>query len=108
MSITYAERRHALPLNIGPTEVTIATCEPVDVAWVQEIESHTKTAVRRVVANPHEISKYTTDFYSLAKSVRAATKMGETSAIANFEQLVELGKTNRQLDANDSGVIQVV
>jgi general secretion pathway protein E len=30
------------------------------------------------------------------------------SAIANFEQLVELGRTNKQLDANDSGVIQVV
>jgi general secretion pathway protein E len=34
--------------------------------------------------------------------------MGETSAIANFEQLVELGKSTKQLDANDSGVVQVV
>ena len=28
MSINYAERRHALPLTFGLTEVTIATCEP--------------------------------------------------------------------------------
>jgi general secretion pathway protein E len=34
--------------------------------------------------------------------------MGESAALANFEQLVELGKSNKQLDANDSGVIQVV
>jgi len=34
MSIQYAERRHALPLSFGLTEVTIATCEPLDVAWV--------------------------------------------------------------------------
>ena len=32
MSITYAERRHALPLTLGLSEVTIATCEPFDVA----------------------------------------------------------------------------
>src|SRR5206468_2610100 len=86
----------------------IATCEPLDIAWVAEIESHTRKAVKLVVVSPPEIARYTTEFYSLSKSVRAAIKMGETSAIANFEQLVELGKTNKQLDANDSGVIQVV
>ncbi|MDQ6679775.1 MAG: Flp pilus assembly complex ATPase component TadA, partial [Pseudomonadota bacterium] len=108
MSITYAERRHALPLQVGPTEVTIATCEPFDIAWVAEIESHTRKAVRLVVVSPLEIARYTTEFYTLSRSVRAAVKMGETSALANFEQLVELGKTTKQLDANDSGVIQVV
>jgi general secretion pathway protein E len=108
MSITYAERRHALPLQVGATEVTIATCEPLDIGWVAEIEGHTRKAVKLVLVSPPEIARYTTEFYSLSRSVRAAIKMGETSAIANFEQLVELGKSNKQLDANDSGVIQVV
>ncbi|MEO6744397.1 MAG: ATPase, T2SS/T4P/T4SS family [Caldimonas sp.] len=108
MSITYAERRHALPLSVGLTEVTIATCEPLDVAWVAEIEAHTRKAVKLVLVSPLEIVRYTTEFYTLSRSVRAAVKMGETSAIANFEQLVELGKTTKQLDANDSGVVQVV
>ena len=40
--------------------------------------------------------------------MRAAIKTGETSAIASFEQLVELGRSNKQLDANDQGVVQVV
>src|SRR5205085_8049262 len=48
------------------------------------------------------------EFFTLAKSVRAAQKSGEASAQANFEQLVELGRTNKQLDANDAGVVQVV
>jgi general secretion pathway protein E len=108
MSINYAERRHALPLQVSPTEVTIATCEPLDIAWIAEIEGHTRKTVRLVLVSPPEIARYTTEFYTLSRSVRAAIKMGETSAIANFEQLVELGKTNKQLDANDSGVIQVV
>ena len=64
--------------------------------------------VRLAVANPLDIARYTTEFFSLAKSVRAAQKTGENSAAANFEQLVELGKTNKQLDANDAGVVQVV
>jgi general secretion pathway protein E len=108
MSINYAERRHALPLNFGLHDVTIATCEPLDIAWISEIESHTKRRVRLVLVNPVEIARYTTEFYALSRSVRNATKMGESSALANFEQLVELGKSNKQLDANDSGVIQVV
>ena len=108
MSISYAERRRALPLQVGAHEVTIATCEPFDTAWVAEIEAHTRRAIKLVLTSPAELQRYTTEFYTLSKSVRAAIKSGETSAIASFEQLVELGRSNRQLDANDQGVVQVV
>ena len=108
MSITYAERRHALPVQVGTHEVTIATCEPFDIAWVPEIEAHTRKAVRLVLASPLELQRYTTEFYTLARSVRAAIKSGETAATASFEQLVELGRSNKPLDANDQGVVQVV
>jgi len=108
MSVHYAEVRHVLPVNINHAEVVVATSEPFDTAWVAEIEAHARRSVRIVVANPLEIARYTTEFFSLAKSVRAAQKSGEGSASANFEQLVELGKTNKQLDANDAGVVQVV
>ncbi|HEX6706780.1 MAG TPA: ATPase, T2SS/T4P/T4SS family [Albitalea sp.] len=108
MSISYAERRRALPLQYGAHEVTIATCEPFDTAWVSEIEGHTRKTVKLVLSSPLELQRYTTEFYTLSKSVRAAIKTGETSAIASFEQLVELGRSNRQLDANDQGVVQVV
>jgi len=108
MSISYAERRKALPLNVGLNEVTIATCEPLDVSWVPEIEAHVRKSIKLVVVSPLELARYTTEFYSLSRSVRNAIKNGETSALASFEQLVELGKTNKQLDANDQGVVQVV
>jgi general secretion pathway protein E len=108
MSITYAERRRALPLTVGLNDVTIATCEPLDVAWVAEIEAHVRKAVKIVVASPLDLARYTTEFYTLSRSVRNAVKSGETSALASFEQLVELGKTTKQLDANDQGVVQVV
>jgi general secretion pathway protein E len=108
MSITYAERRLALPLQVVLTEVTVATCEPFDIAWVSEIEAHTRKSIKLVLVSPIELQKYTTEFYTLSRSVRAAAKKGETAAVASFEQLVELGRSNRQLDANDQGVVQVV
>ena len=108
MSITYAEKRRVLPLQFGLHEVTIATCEPFDVSWMPEIAAHTRRAVKLVLVSPLELSKYTTEFYMLSTSVRAAVKTGEAAAAVNFEQLVELGRSNKQLDANDQGVVQVV
>ena len=108
MSLQYAEMRRVLPLTVGLTELTIATSEPGDTAWVAEIESHSRKRVRLVLSNPEDIARYTTEFYSLARSVRAAQKSGEVAASASFEQLVELGKASKPLDANDQGVVQVV
>jgi len=108
MSVQYAEMRRALPVTVAAHEVTIATAEPYDTAWVSEIEAHTRRTVRLVVSNPDDVRRYTTEFYALARSVRAAQKSGEVATTASFEQLVELGKTNKALDANDQGVVQVV
>ncbi len=108
MSVQYAQSRLALPVQVGATEVTIATAEPFDTGWLSEIESHTRRSVRLVVANPDEVRRYTTEFYALARSVRNAQKSGEVATGASFEQLVELGKTSKTLDANDQGVVQVV
>ncbi len=108
MSAQYAELRKVLPVSVGPLEVTVASSEPFDTAWVSEIESHSRKRVRLVLSSPEDIARYTSEFYALARSVRAAQKTGEVASTANFEQLVELGKTNKQLDANDQGVVQVV
>ncbi|MFG6468654.1 GspE/PulE family protein [Roseateles sp. BYS87W] len=108
MSVGYAEAKRCLPVQFGLSEVTIATSEPFDIDWVNQIASHVRKPIRLVVASPLEIARYTTEFFTLAKSVRQAAKAGEQSQIASFEQLVELGKNNKQLDANDQGVVQVV
>jgi general secretion pathway protein E len=108
MSISYAERRKSLPVQVSLTDITIATCEPLDVDWIDEILAHTKKTVKLVVSSPLDLQRFRTEFYTLAKSVRDANKKTGDSVAHNFEQLVELGKTNRQLDANDQGIIQVV
>jgi len=108
MSAAYAERHKVLPVQVLPNEVVVATAEPFLTDWISEVERQSRRTVRRVVANPAEIQRYTAEFFALAKSVRAAQKAGGNTGGASFEQLVELGKSNRQLDANDQSVVQVV
>jgi general secretion pathway protein E len=108
MSAGYAERHRVLPVQVTAKEVVVATAEPFLTDWVDEVERQSRRTVRRVVANPLDIHRYTAEFFALAKSVRAAQKSGGNAGAASFEQLVELGKSNKQLDANDQGVVQVV
>jgi general secretion pathway protein E len=108
MSAGYAERHRVLPVQVTGAEVVVATAEPFMTDWVDEVERQSRRTVRRVIANPQDIHRYTAEFFALAKSVRAAQKAGGNAGGASFEQLVELGKSNKQLDANDQGVVQVV
>jgi general secretion pathway protein E len=108
MSAAYAERHRVLPVQVTASEVVVATSEPFITDWVEEVERQAKRSVRRVLSNPQEVHRYTAEFYALAKSVRSAQKSGGNAGAASFEQLVELGKANKQLDANDQGVVQVV
>ena len=108
MSGAYAERHKILPVQVTPTEIVVATAEPFMTDWVAEVERQSRRSVRRVVASPQDIHRYTAEFFALAKSVRAANKAGGNAGGASFEQLVELGKTSKQLDANDQSVVQVV
>ena len=108
MSASYAERHKVLPVQVSNAEIVVATSEPFIDDWVSEVERQSKRQVRRVVSNPADIKRFTAEFFALAKSVRAAQKTGSAMGATSFEQLVELGQSGRQLDANDQGVIQVV
>ena len=108
MSAQYAERHGVLPVQVTPSEVVIATSEPFIDDWVGEVVRQSRRQVRRVVANPVDIKRYTAEFFALARSVRAVQQAGGAAGANSFESLVELGRSGRQLDANDQGVIQVV
>ena len=107
MSAGYAERHRILPVLVTPREVTVATSQPFVTDWVSEVERQSRRSVRRILVNPQDIHRYTAEFFALAKSVKAANKSGANTG-GSFEQLVELGRSNKQLDANDQSVVQVV
>ena len=110
MSAAYAARFNILPVELTPSELVIATADPFHISWQPEIEKISRRKIRLVISNPLEISQYISQFFSLAKSIKSANK-ANTSDLAlrnNFEQLVEMGKSNKQMDANDQHIINIV
>jgi general secretion pathway protein E len=110
MSSDYAARFGILPVQVTSSEVVIATSEPYLREWENVIKPILRKDIRRVVASPADISRYLVEFYNLALSVKSAEKnnRGNTSGQASFEQLVEMGKSNRQFDANDQNIVRIV
>lgn len=110
MSASYAARFNILPVEITPDTLTVATADPFALEWEAEITKVARRIIKRVIANPLDISQYTSQFFSLAKSIKIANKnTGQDLALRNnFEQLVEMGKTNKAVDANDQHVVNIV
>jgi general secretion pathway protein E len=109
MSSDYASKRGILPVEVSGTNVTIATSEPFMVAWEAELAQMLRLTIKRVLANPADIERFQGEFFNLAKSMKRAEASGvQTSGLNNFEQLVELGKAGRQLDANDHHIVHLV
>jgi general secretion pathway protein E len=108
MSSAYAERYRILPVAINTREVTIAVCEPHVREWEDQIRQVLRLDIKRVIANPLDIQSYLVEFYNLARSIKGATAKdkGAVTDIANFEQLVQLGRSGK-LDANDQHIVHI-
>jgi general secretion pathway protein E len=110
MSATYAARFNILPVDAGPGVLVVATADPFRTEWRDEIARVTRRRVDLVFANPLEIGQYIAQFFTLAKSIRDANKLNsqDVALRSNFEQLVEMGKSNKQFDANDQHIVNIV
>jgi general secretion pathway protein E len=110
MSNAYAGRFQILPVEVTTKEIVIATAQPFIREWEKELQHILRKEIRRVVANPVDIARFQVEFYNLARSIKgAAAKGGQgVSGLSSFEQLVELGKSNKQFDANDQHIVHVV
>jgi len=108
MSFAYAQRYGILCLEVSRDELVIATMQPFDRSWVESLEQTSRRTIQTVVANPAEIKKYTVEFYSLANSVFGAGSATDSgTGIANFEQLLEVGKL-KDADAQDQHIVNIV
>ena len=63
MSASYAERHKVLPVQVTAAELVVATSEPFITDWVGEVERQARRSVRRVVASPAAIRRYTAEFF---------------------------------------------
>jgi general secretion pathway protein E len=111
MSVNYATRFRILPIDVRANEVLIATSEPFLVEWIPEMQRIWRRDVRRVFANPADVTRYIAEFFSLARSVKGAVAKGGAVTQNSFEQLVELGNAKaagKQYDSNDAHIVQIV
>ncbi len=109
MSIDYANRFSIMPIRIDGGDLVVATAEPWLRDWEVVLRQTSRKNIRRVVASPLDIKRYLVEFYNLARSVKSATHTNTSSGnLASFEQLVELGKSNKQFDANDQHIVHIV
>jgi len=110
MSAGYAARFNILPIEMNATTLVVATADPALTEWEEEIAKIARRRIELVLANPLDIAQYIAQFFALAKSIRDANRnSGQDVAMRNnFEQLVELGKSNKQFDANDQHIVNIV
>ena len=109
MSYAYATRFNLLPIKVDDTSITVATAQPFDREWIDELSRIHRKEFEIVISNPEDISQYLLEFYTVSKSVSGAQSSGHPVAgnIQNLEQLMELGRTGK-LDANDQHVVNIV
>nr|BBJ04479.1 secretion pathway ATPase [Marinobacter nauticus] len=109
MSYAFAQRHGILAVEIHQDEVLIASTEPFKTDWESNLRQAIRKDIRRVVANPEDIRRYTVEFYQLANSVSKASgsQAPGASSNQNFEQLLDIG-SNENPDANDQHVVKIV
>ena len=109
MSFAFAQRHGILAVDVNEREVTIASAQPFVRKWEADLVHVLKREIRRVVASPADIQRYSVEFYRLARSVSGASATDQkVSAVGNFEQLLNLGSMGQEPDANDAHVINIV
>jgi len=106
MSFAFAKRHGLLPVAVSQDAVTVATAEPFDRRWIEDIEHINRRSVEIVLAKPSDIQRYQVEFFSLAASVSGANAIHKTQG-SNLESLVELGAKGKS-DANDEHIVNIV
>ena len=109
MSFAFAQRHRILAVEVNDREVTIASAQPFVKSWEDNLRHVLKRDIRRVIANPEDLQRYSVEFYRLARSVTGANATDQkASGVGNFEQLLNLGSMSQEPDANDAHVVNIV
>jgi len=106
MSFAFAKRHGLLPVGVNQDVMTVATSEPFDRRWIEDIEHINRRSVEIVLAKPSDIERFQVEFFSLAASVSGASALHQKQG-SNLESLVELGAKGKS-DANDEHIVNIV
>ncbi|MFC6297099.1 type II/IV secretion system protein [Pseudomonas sp. CCM 7893] len=108
MSYAFAQRHGILAVAVDADTVTVASAQPHVSSWEAGLAHVLRRSIRRVVANPQAIARCTVAFYRLAKSVSGASSADQPSPASTIEQLLNLGASDQEPDANDAHIVNIV
>ena len=109
MSYAFAQRHKILAVAQDHSSVTIVSSQPFVCSWENDLAHVLRRDIRRMVANPADIRRFTTEFYRLAQSVSGASGQEYSNVnTGNFEQLLRLGASDQEPDANDAHIVNIV
>jgi general secretion pathway protein E len=105
MSHAFAQRHAILAVAVDAHTVTVASAQPHVTSWEAGLSQVLKRSIRRVVANPQDITRCIGEFYRLAQSVSGADQ--KITAPGNVD-LLNLGASDQEPDANDAHIVNIV
>ena len=105
MSHAFAQRHAILAVAVDAHSVTVASAQPHVTSWEAGLSQVLKRSIRRVVANPQDITRCIGEFYRLAQSVSGADQ--KITAPGNVD-LLNLGASDQEPDANDAHIVNIV
>ncbi len=105
MSHAFAQRHAILAVAVDAHSVTVASAQPHVTSWEAGLSQVLKRSIRRVVANPQDLTRCIGEFYRLAKSVSDADQ--KVTAPGPVE-LLNLGANDQEPDANDAHIVNIV
>ena len=109
MSFAFAQRHGILAVAADDSAITIASSQPWVVSWEADLRQSLKRPIKRVVANPLEIQRLSVEFFQLAKSVTGAALNDQQASVrTDLEQLITLGTSTGEADANDAHTVKIV
>jgi general secretion pathway protein E len=109
MSQAFSQRHRIMAVEVHAHEVVIASTEPFVRSWEEDLAHVLRKPIRRVVANPLELQKLTTELYRLSASINFASAKGVSKGpgLSNLEQMLELGRL-KEVEANDQHIVNIV
>jgi general secretion pathway protein E len=109
MSYAFTQRHRIMAMEVTPTDVVIASAEPFITSWEADLSHLLRKPIRRVVANPLELQRLSTELYRVSTSISYASSKGSARApgLGNLEQMLELGK-GKDPEANDAHIVTIV
>ncbi|MGF6595242.1 GspE/PulE family protein [Pseudomonas sp. 2835] len=109
MSASFARRHGILVVAADASGVTVASAQPYVRAWETDLAQVLQRPIRRVLASPVQIRQLSQTFFQVAQSVSGASQQQSTPiAAGNLEQLLELGASGPEAQANDAHIVSIV